>query len=244
MKNARILAVSILAGLAATAQADMSFTAVRPAPGSELGHQAILTQLYGGTWSTMGLSTRDYTNGTVSVVRYADEGATGVQSIAIGAAPNVDQLWSGSNVRVQARAKYAGDRHTFGWFDDTVESPTFKPIVSTSNFSETTDIMVSDSFRWALNDITTGTTWTSRASDNIGPDGKAYDQLVTYRVYGVDPSQAIWLLCWEDRIGASRADYDYNDSVIELRTSTAVPAPGAMAALGLAGLVGSRRRSR
>lgn len=240
--NSKIWMGIACAGIACAANADVTFTSVKPPPGSELGHRAILNNLYGGSFAAME-SGRDFTNGDVTVLRYADYGVPGPLALAIGGVPAADQDWSGSSVRVQARAKYAGDRHTFGWIDDTAESPSYSVIGSTSNFSEITDISVSESFRWAINDLTTGTTWTSRPSDNVGPGGTSYDQLVTYRVYGVDPEKAVWLLFWEDRIGA-KADYDYNDAVIELRTAEAVPAPGALGLCAAAGIVGGRRRRR
>ena len=235
-----IVSASALALAAAPALADPSFTTVTPHP-SELNHHQILKNIYGGTWSPVG---RDYTSGGLSAVRVADFGFASPLEASSGASSGVnDQTWAGQSIMLTARSKNAGDNSQFGWIDDTQANPAFVPLFNTGSIGASSTIVGSASFRWALKDLTMNTLFTSRASDNIDTKSIARDQLVTYRINGLNTSEAVYLLCWEDRIyGKGSADYDYNDSVVELR-ATLVPAPGAMAIFGLAGLAARRRRA-
>ena len=184
------------------------------------------------------------TNGTHGAMRIMDAGSIWGMSIPVGA-PELaqDDVWSGGEVTVIARARYAGDSHTFGWIDDTAAEPVFNPILSTSDMGNPVTINLSPNFRWALHNTSTGLLFTSAPWSNPGVgsrSGETFDQLVTYHVTGPSGISEIALF-WEDRIGGQSADYDYNDAVV---TITAVPAPGAgaLAGMGLIGLVGLRRR--
>ncbi|MBN8645740.1 MAG: hypothetical protein J0L61_10950 [Planctomycetes bacterium] len=237
----RLMTAATLA-LASAAPALAGFTSVNPAPGSELSHAPIINNVYGGTFALNESAVPTYTNNTgFTLTRVSDFGLGGVMSIVGGSAATDDQAWSRGDavgpVTVIARAKYAGDSHTIGWIDDTSETPVYQSILGSTNFNNPVAVTLSSSFRWALNDITTGKTWTSRASDNV-KSSVAYDQLVTYRVTGPTITQPTFLLFWEDRIG-SGADYDYNDAVFEI---TAVPTPGVASLFGFAALAGARRR--
>lgn len=239
----RLLTATTLLALFAAANAHAAFTTVKPAPGSELNHQQILNNVYGGGFLALEGPTPMFSNGALTFTRVNDSGLGGVLTIVTGdTAPTDDQTWAigaaTGPATVIARAKYAGDKHTFGWYDDTQAEPVYQSLGSTSTHNVPVMVNLSSNFRWALHDTTKSTIWTSRQSDNIASDGKAYDQLTTYRVTGASISQPTFLLFWEDRI-AKGADYDYNDAVIEL---TAVPTPGAAGALALGGLAMLRRR--
>ena len=239
--KARMLPAALIA-LASAAPAFAGFTTVNPAPGGELGHAPILNNVYGGAFALNESPVPTYTTNTgYTLTRVSDNGLGGVMSIVGGSLTTDDQSWSRGDavgpVTVIARAKYAGDSHTIGWIDDTAETPAYQSILSSTNFNNPAAVTLSSSFRWALNDITTGKTWTSRASDNVNAS-TTHDQLVTYRVTGPSITQPTFLLFWEDRIG-SGADYDYNDAVFEI---TAVPTPGAASLFGFAALAASRRR--
>lgn len=235
------VSTAALALAASSALADPNFTVVHP-NASELTHPQILHNVYGGSWT---LSGNDYINGGLSAVRVADFGFASPLAAATGVSAGVnDQAWAGQSIMLTARSKSAGDNSQFGWIDDTAANPAFVPLFNTGSIGASSTIIASSNFRWALKDLTMNSLFTSRASDNIDGSGAPRDQMVTYRVNGLNTTDAVYLLCWEDRItGHGSADYDYNDSVIELRAA-AVPTPGAAGLLGLGGLGAMRRRRR
>ncbi len=229
--------------LAFAASASGAFTTVKPAPGSELNHQQILNNVYGGGFLALEGPNPAFSNGVLTFTRVNDSGLGGVLTVVTNdTTPTDDQRWAigaaTGPATVIARAKYAGDNHTFGWFDDTQGEPVYQSLGSTGTFDVPVQVNLSSSFRWALHDTTKNTIWTSRQSDNVASDSTSYDQMTTYRVTGAGVTQPTFLLFWEDRIGKS-ADYDYNDAVIEI---TAVPAPGAAGALALTPLALFRRK--
>ncbi len=239
-----VAAVSVFAGVAASASAQ--YATVNPAPSSELGHAAILSSIYGGSWSASGVNV---TSGASTAMRIMDAGApggAGVSLASLATASSQDDIWHGGIgqvVTVEARAKFAGDSHIFGWIDDTQAEPVFQPIISTSAFGSPVTVELSPSFRWALQNVSTGRTFTSLASNNTGTgaySNATYDQLVSYHVTGPGGLNHLALF-WEDRIAGQGADYDYNDAVV---TVTVAPSPGTavLAGVGLVGLVGRRRR--
>lgn len=239
--TSNIAATVAAAGLATIAQAQ--YTTVNPPPGGESGHAAILSNMYGGSWSASGMN---ITGSTAAAIRFTDSGvSSGVGLPMFAPALTQDDVWTsqGEVVTVVAKAKFAGNSHIFGWFDDTQTDPTFQPLFSTGDFNQPVTFQPSESFRWALRNTSTGRTFTSRPSDNLGIGGHAsqsFDQLVTYHVTNPSGLSEIALF-WEDRIGGESPDYDYNDAVIALAV---VPAPGTgvLAGLGLLGMTGRRRR--
>lgn len=242
MKNRTLVLPAVLA-LGAAASAHGAFTTVNGAPGGELNHLQILNNVYGGGFLALEGPTPAFSNGSLTFTRINDSGLGGVLTIVTSdTSATDDQRWSVGDATgpatVIARAKYAGDSHTFGWIDDTQGEPVYQSLGSTSTFNVPVMVNLSSDFRWALHDTTTGSMWTSRSSDNLDNHGNARDQMVTYRVTGAGVTQPTFLLFWEDRIGGG-ADYDYNDAVVEL---TAVPAPGAVGLAGLGALAFTRRR--
>lgn len=239
----RLFTASVLVALAAASSANAAFTNVQPAPGGEKNHQQILGLVYGGSFVLNEAASPTYSNGNLTFTRVNDAGLGGVLAVVTNdATPTDDQHWSIGNATgpatVIARSKYAGDNHTFGWIDDTQAEPSYQSLGSTSTFNVPVAVNLSSNFRWALNDTSMNTIWTSRASDNV-VSGEGHDQMTTYRVTGPSITQPTFLLFWEDRIGGG-ADYDYNDAVIEI---TAVPAPS-VAGLGAIGALGLLRRKR
>jgi len=234
------IATTALIALASAAHAAPTFTSIIP-NGGEPGHAAILHTLYGGAWVSDGAL--GFTNGSMAVARVADGGVGSPLGLVSPLGVADDAIWAGGPVSATARARFAGDKHTFGWIDDTQAGPAYQSVLNTSTMNTPVAFTVSANFRWALRDTTMGTLFTSRASDNIDSHGAARDQLVTYRLTAGGPEAAggaTWLLMWEDRItGTGSADYDYNDSVIEI---TAVPAPGALALAGVGGALMVRRK--
>ncbi len=220
--------------LAAGASAAPSFTTINNTSG-EVSQAQLLHAIYGGTWTAIGGSL-NFTNGTLTATRAADGGmSTGLDVFSGDPALGQDDIWSGGLTTITARAKYAADTHAFGWINSgSAPSSGFQSLLSTTSFNSPVTVTLSGSFRWALNDLTTGQMSSSLPSENIG----GIDQMATYRMSGAAITQPTWLLVWEDRF--SGADRDFNDSAIEL---VAVPTPGttALGAMGM-GLIAARRR--
>lgn len=241
---ALVAAGTMLSG-AGSALAQGTYTNVNPPAPGELGHTAILQNIYGGSWLASGPLGMNRTNGVMTATRMADAGISSPVSLATGKpGESADAEFSGGPVVLTVRAKYAADSHMLGWIDDTAATPTFQPLMSSTDFDNPMEVTLSSSFRWALKDLTTGKMFTSRPADNAGVGAMAanrYDQLVTYHVDGKEGVLNEWVLFWEDRVGGEQADYDYNDAVM---TVSIVPAPGpvALAAVGLAMLKRRRRR--
>ncbi len=241
--NAGVLSALALCVASGAAMATPTFTTVNAAPAGEQNHSQILSHIYGGTWSKSS-NGRDYTSGTMSAMRLADGGVATPTSLTTGVS-GTDNVWTGpASTTIVAKAKYAADNSIFGYFDDSGSDHTFHTIFNTSTFNSPATVNMPANFRWALKDVSTGKTFTSRKSDNSGTgqwECDTYDQLVTYKIAdGNGVGQ--WALFWEDRVKGQNSDYDFNDAVITIQTSN-VPAPGA-AALGLAGLglMAKRRR--
>lgn len=247
MKNgfAASLAIATIAALAGTALAGPSYTTVRPAPGGELGHAAILQNIYGGSWSMSTTTPLNVTNGAMTAARVADAGVASPISLASGSAvTGEDSAFAGQSVVVTVKARYAGDRHVLGWIDDTAETPAFQPIISTSSHNVPVELTLSGSFRWALQNTTTGKLFTSRAGDNFGvgsASDQTFDHLVTYHINPKSGPINEWALFWEDRTGGQSSDFDYNDAVFVVQ---AIPTPGVATLSGIGMLLLSGRRRR
>ncbi len=250
MKNglSRLFAAGwmLLSGTGAAVAAPV-FTPINTPPSGEPGHVSILQTMYGGAWSFTGPTNLDVSSGTLGMfaARVPDGGVASPLSLSgLPTSAADDAVFAGQTVIITARARHAGDKHIFGWIDDTQAVPTFQSIVNSQTMNSPVTLTLSSSFRWALKDTTTGLMFTSRPSDNAGLGSRSaerFDQLVTYEVTGSTMGHAReWALFWEDRIAGQNADYDYNDVVV---TVHAIPAPGA-GVLGAIGLLLLGRRGR
>ncbi|MGH7243523.1 MAG: hypothetical protein ACREJD_08925 [Phycisphaerales bacterium] len=241
IRNAAIgSAMALIA--ASVANANPMYNTIQAAPGGEQNVSSILGILFGGSFNAVGgPGSLDLGNGSVTAQRIADGNVGGPMSLtaSLGSLNTSDgQIWSGSQVAFEVKAKYAGDSSIFGWRDDT-NGGVFSMVSATGNIGTSGSFDVSSSFRWVLQDQSTGQEFTSRISDNVDGSG-AHGQLVTYRMTGAGFSNPTWALFWEDRMGAS--DYDYNDSVVVV--SAMVPAPGSLATGAFGLLFAGRRRRR
>lgn len=236
----------MVAGLGLTAGSAMAgptYTTVRNAPGSELGHAAIMQGVFGSVWNTTGATNLDLAGAGRTARRVSDGGIGSMLALGTSTHETADDCeFSGGLADITVHAKQAGDNSEFGWYDDTQATPVFQPLVNTGAIGTTVRVMLSSHFRFGLHDISTGKYFSSRPTDNAGLGSAAaqtFDQLTTYQVSGAGTNS--WMLFWEDRISGQPADYDYNDSVISVQM---VPAPGvgALAGLGMFTVAGRRRR--
>jgi len=235
-------AIALIA--ASGAQAAPMYNAIQAAPGGEQNVSSILGILFGGSFNTVGgPGSLDLGNGSITAQRIADGNVGGPMSLtaSIGSLNTSDgQIWTGSQVAFEVKAKYAGDNSVFGWRDDT-NAGAFSMVSNTGSIGNSGNFNVSSSFRWVLQDLSTGQEFTSRISDNMDGSGGTYGQLVTYRMTGAGFATPTWALFWEDRM-AGGADYDYNDSVIVI--SAMIPAPGSVATGAMGLILAARRRRR
>ncbi len=238
-----IVSVSVMAALSAVASGQ-TYTTVNPPPSGEKSHAQILRDLYGSTF-TMTSNGRDYVGGAVTAQRLADAGAGGPTSLSSGTVGAVDSIWSGeSTFLVTARAKFAADRSQFGYFDDTLATPTFQSLFDTGTMNSERSVTLTGPFRWAIKNLSRNTLWTSNPGDNNGLgsfSNRTFDQLTTYAIDRPEKTGMEWVLFWEDRMKGEHADYDFNDAVIAI-TAQPIPAPASAALVGLGGMLMLRRR--
>lgn len=242
-----VFAALVGMGMSGAAMAAPGYTLVQSPPSGEKSHKQMLSQVYGGTWS-LASNGRDYSTSGMTATRLADKGVNTPTSLTTGVS-GTDNVWTGpAMTTVIAKAKYAGDNSVFGYFDDTSGSSTFHQLFNTGTIGAEATITLPAAFRFAIKDLTTGKTWTSRSSDNYGTGqycDNTYDQLVTYKMSGSCNGQACdeWALFWEDRpYGAS--DRDFNDAMITIQVCPAIPAPATAGLLGLGALGVVRRRRK
>ena len=232
-KVACVLAALTLAGSAASASP--TFTSINNTSG-EVNQATLLSVIYGGAWTRL-TGTQSYTNGSLTAFRVADDGLSSPLHIVTGNRLLVeDDIWAGGETTVTVRAKYAADSHTFGWINGSSGTSGFQPLFSTTNFDNPIKVALTNSFRWALHNESSGHTFTSKDSNNPGNR----DMMVTYSITGAGITAPTWLLAWEDR--TSNSDRDFNDAAIEISTAQPIPEPGPMVLASMAGLFIRRRR--
>jgi len=226
------LSLSSLSASAAT------LTTVQAPPSGEATHAEILSSIFGGTFAASG---DDFTNGVLNAVRVDDD---------------FDQVWPSNVYSAEAQARYAAYEQEFGYVDESGTYTQLFDVVGTeTNVTGSTALTsIPGPVRFARNG-TRGLPATTRPSDNS--DG--LDHAITYRITSalvdlpvsgptqiLDPgSQETYVLFFEDLAGDDpNADFDFNDLVVTLTRSSAVPEPGAIALLGLGGVLVLGRRRR
>ena len=232
--RSQFVAIAGVAGFAAAASAGIEYTTVNAPQNAEESHAAILSDIFGGDFAPDG--DVDFTNGAVTANRLGDSGAPGIVDLATGNSDGADdRIWGdGDGIVLSLEAKFAGDQATFGWIDGS-NGGVFQGLISTNQVGDSLQVALTPEFRWALDDESFGNLVTSNPGDQT-LFGNPVDHMVAYHITGLDDGLNTWVLFFEDRIGG---DYDFNDAVVKV---SVVPAPGALALLGLGGLVGLRRR--
>lgn len=208
-------------------------------------HESILESIYGGDFSASG--THDYTNGSITAIRVQDYGGTGSLNMdGTNKGTADDQVWSDGISDADVEVKVAGDDHNMDWYDNGGGGhQTLFPGTPDTPGDTVDDVTLSSDFEWVLstsegNEVSSDqTNGATGFSDNVS-SGK--DMMVTYFIDGLD--YPTWLVFWEDRLpGQAANDGDYNDLVVEVQM-VPLPAPLALAGLGLAGVFAGRRRLR
>jgi hypothetical protein len=232
--NPKCVAIALGVGAAGAANAGIEYTTINDPQGAEQSHAEILGEIFGGVFMFDG--DVDLTNGVVTANRLADSGAPGIVDLAGGDSDGPDdRIWGdGDGIVISLEAKFAGDQATFGWIDGSVGG-VYVPLIATNMVGDTIEVSLSPEFRWALDDESFGNLVTSNPDDQSLFDAPV-DHMVAYHVTGLDDGLNTFVLFFEDRIGG---DYDFNDAVV---TVSVVPAPGALALLGLGAMAGLRRR--
>lgn len=234
-------------GLTALAVSDAhaGFSAVNAAQGGELGHAAILSHAYGGSFAADGVN---FTNGAVIATRLEDfSGGAGVMSLLSSSytGNNSDQCWSDGVISARALARFAGYEQSLGVVDgDTGGSfhELFAVTGSELNVSGSVNglDLCGTNYRFARGGG--GDLFTSLDVDNLG----GTDQMVSYRL--TDPAGLTkYVLFFEDLGTGANSDWDYNDLVVEITARPSlIPLPPAawsgLALLACGGLVQARRR--
>jgi hypothetical protein len=158
-----------------------------------------------------------------------------------------DQVWVDGIADAAGEARFAGFNQQFGFKNgDSGGSYTNLFNLSGSGFGVSGGFSgqsFAGEWRWGRDGG--GDQQSSRDDENDG----GTDQMVTFKVEGLtggkyDGALAVWVVFFEDKDGNDGgADFDYNDLVVEI-IAVPLPAPLALAGLGLIGVAAGRKRLR
>lgn len=227
--------------LAAGSAWGYGYTTINPPPGGEASHQDILTDIYGGTWTTS--NGIDFTNGDITALRVYDfNGGDEIIHVLNGGPDNVDQVWTDGTVTVTAEAKWAAFSQSFGWNGGGSGNTYYELLTETDIGGDPVTLNINGDFVWGTEaQDGSGYTWWSKLSMNESPYfGK--DHMVTYFIDGFgDVDETVWLLFWEDYPCAG--DEDFNDFVIQVTATIPEPSTALLLGAGLLALGLHRRRA-
>lgn len=201
------------AALMSASSAHAGLTEIRALPhDSEVGPAQILDHLYGGSFGVSGSS---FTNGTITATRVDD---------------TKDNVWSG-NITLKPVASFAVSPELLGSMHGASGSGAYQSLFDVNQFgylnNASTTTVNGDKYRFVLDSPGTGLRSLSSAGDNT-----TGDQLITYKVNGINDGKSHYLLFWEDT-PTGKSDHDYNDLVVAATVSgrggpVAVPLPPAV----------------
>ncbi len=243
MKSSRGLVLAVLALGVSVGPAIADLTPVFAPPAGEMSHIQILDNIYGAGFAG---GAGVFTNGTVTVTRVDDflpggGAGTPLHLLSNGPGlPQTDQIWTDGIANATAEAKFAAFSQEFGYDSGSGYVKLFDAIGSGFAVSGSGSVAFNPGTLWQWARSGQGGTWYSGESSNS--DG--LDHLVTYHVTGLNTTETVWLLFWEDLPGplggAGHSDRDFNDLVVELRASV-IPIPGAvlmaLVGFGVAGVI-------
>ena len=259
-----VTATSVHAGFTSVDQVSSSFNGYST--------QQLLTGVYfnqGGAFTARdvnGNTTLDgngayqYTNNQLTITRVHDNGEGGTTGqlnlLAMGNTTTAnDQVWNDGIAYLEAVGRYASDTTDFGFFEGpegpTTELNNRREIVAGFNAididgatgGEEVDL-TNNVWRWGRED-SAGNVSSSLETDNTSNS----DQMLTYRIEGLTggayDGQVVWVTLWDDNLGDGML---FNDLMVEIIAGVAasvmpVPAPIALAAVGLFGVVLFRWKS-
>lgn len=205
----------------------------------EANHEQVLEHRFGGDFRQEG---NDFTNGSVTVTRVDD---------------SADRSFSGNIKRAQVIGAFARKQQSFGVYD------------SQGNYTELVSVTgrgfdvsgSAESMGAALAAASTADAGSGGGQVTFGRAGGkpdfasdptmnqgGRDHLVTYSVSGSGVDGGTMLLFWEDATGR-RADFDFNDLVVEITAEPLlIPLPAAawsgLSGLAALGLMAGYRRVR
>lgn len=237
--------LSSLAVIAAGSMHAQSLTVVNTPWGGESGHAQMLSDAFGGSFTSLGqvtgtnaragqsnLTDVGFTNGSLRFSRISDTGSAGVnlKSVAGG-----DANWNGGSYRAEALGGFSSNTHTLGYM---THSGQFETISATGIVGQNSSIHPDEGFTWAVQ-TGTGKTFYGDVNMNGGTD-----HMVSYAMYDASNKLIGAVLFFEDWRGLG-SDYDYNDFAV-LLTLAPTPQAAMLGVLGLGGVglaTGRRRRT-
>jgi hypothetical protein len=202
------------------------------------GHEGIIENFYGGSFTAEGLS---FSNGTITATRVADTGTSN------------DQLFKAGNFSAETVASFAAADQHFGYFEGSSGGSYINLFDVTGKGNSATgtadNVTVPGSTLRFARSGSTGTQ-TSQDSDNFD----LRDHLISYKITGLaGQKDDTYLLFWEDlnagrNLMPGKAATNYNDLVVQVSYNgentgggaVSVPLPNpAYAGFAMLGAIGS-----
>jgi hypothetical protein len=240
---AALTAAALISG-AASAQ---DLTVVNTPWAGESTHSQMLSEAFGGTFTSMGQTeginaksgvsnTVDigFTNGSYTFSRISDFGGSSLINLT-DIAGGDDSNWGGGSYRAETIGGYSSNEHTFGYMTEGGE---FQTILEAGAAAlDMTSIHPNEQFSWAI-DVAGDREYNADSTMNEG----SQDHMVSYAMFDESNKLIGAILFFEDWHGEG-SDYDYNDFAVML-TLAPTPQAAMLGVLGLGGvgLMGGRRR--
>lgn len=227
-----------------------AFTPYNSPPPWDATFQEVLNATYGGNFLPTGPDNRDWTNGTINLIRVEDifdQSTTPAAPLStVQNVGNDDRFWTANFEHAQAEAIWGVYQQKFGYYEGTTDT-TYHNLFDVSGYAYDVNgaadlsALGGTTLRWARGGE--NRVFSSDPANNL--DGK--DHLLTYRVEGLNNNKLTWLLLWEDKFPwEQNADFDYEDLVVQitatLATEAPVPEPTTLAMLLPLSLLALRRR--
>ena len=209
---------------AAAPVAEAGFTAVKSSKRrTEVSHEQILERVYGGNFVADPTGLHFSNESGVTVTRLEDSGAA--------SGGRTDEVWSGRVTSARAVAAFGRKSRTASYFGGTSGGQFSKMIDATGANFDVTAAAGPAAPAVVEGDLAFGRGRKARRAFSSVAAGNrdGMDHMVSYEVKNAGAAgegSATFLLCWEDKL-ARRSDRDYNDMVIEIRTSTSAAAAAA-----------------